>query len=76
MDIMVARHANDTVWNLRDLLGRSMGSITQEDDGFVIAPAGETLKAMSTVNLGPYSTLDAALVQIEVRTRSVCRREN
>ena len=73
MDVMVVE--DDTaIWRLTDLLGRSMGTIVQETNGFLIRPAGEAMKTMGAVHRGPHSTLDAALAEIETRTRGVCRR--
>jgi hypothetical protein len=74
MDVVVARVDQSAVWELRDLLGRSMGTITQEERGFVISPAGEALNTMRLVRRGPHGTLDGALAEIETRTRGVCRR--
>jgi hypothetical protein len=74
MDIMVAQVENGAAWELRDLLGRSMGTVTQVGSGFIIIPGGGALNSMEGVFLGPHRTLDAALAEIEVRTRGVCRR--
>lgn len=74
MDIVVSRVDQTTVWELRDLLGRLLGTITQEERGFFVSPAGEAVNTMRQVNRSPYSTLDAALTEIETRTRGVCRR--
>ncbi|MDB5594228.1 MAG: hypothetical protein JWM36_1189 [Hyphomicrobiales bacterium] len=73
MDVTVTRSEGATVWTLADLLGRSMGMITEVEGGFVIAPAGEALEAMRLVARGPHASLDAALAEIETRTRGVCR---
>jgi len=73
MDVMVTRSEGAAVWTLIDLLGRSMGMITKVEGGFLIAPAGEALNTMQLVTRGPHATLDAALAEIETRTRGVCR---
>jgi hypothetical protein len=73
MDVMVVAE-DATTWRLTDLLGRSMGTVVQETKGFLIVPAGEAMKTMGAVHRGPHSTLDAALAEIETRTRGVCRR--
>jgi hypothetical protein len=74
VDIVVARVAQSAVWDLKDLLGRPMGTITEEQRGFFIAPIGEALNTMRLVQRGPHPSLDAALAEIETRTRGVCRR--
>jgi hypothetical protein len=51
MDIMVAQLENGTVWELRDLLGRSMGIVSRVGEGFIIAPAGGALETMHDVFL-------------------------
>ena len=62
-------------WELVDLLGRSMGCIVATSTGqFTIEPEGNSLETMAGINLGPYQSLDAALDEIEKRTRGVCRR--
>lgn len=75
MDLVVARLEQGDVWELRDLLGRAMGTITKEEGGFLISPAGQAVNTMRLVRRGPYPTLDIALTEIETRTRGVCRRE-
>jgi hypothetical protein len=65
---------NGKVWNLTDLLGRSMGCITEtSDQQFTIYPAGHALETMVRMSHGPYISLDAALAAIEKYTRGVCR---
>jgi hypothetical protein len=73
VDIVVARVEESPVWNLTDLLGRPMGTITQEEKGFFISPIGEAAKTMQVVNCGPHASLDKALAEIETRTRGVYR---
>lgn len=72
MDITVAS-AGDRTWELTDLLGRSMGRIVEENTWFMIEPAGGALETMADMDPGPYSSLDAALADIEKHTRGVCR---
>ncbi|AMJ62762.1 hypothetical protein [Bosea sp. PAMC 26642] len=75
MDIDVTPKAGETAWLLTDLLGRSMGHVTEEPEGeFRIQPAGQALKTMESMKRGPFPTLDEALAEIERFTRSVCRR--
>ena len=74
MDVMVSRSKDKGAWTLTDLLGRSMGTIDQGEKGFVISPAGEALNTMRQVGRGPHKSLDAALAEIETRTRGLCRR--
>jgi hypothetical protein len=59
MDVMVVAE-DATTWLLTDPLGRAMGTIVQETQGFVINPAGECRKTMGMGNRGPHSTLDSA----------------
>jgi len=74
MDVVVTPEPGDA-WALSDLLGRSMGSIELEPSfGFMIRPAGLAVATMSKMSLGPYVSLDAALLAIETHTRGVCRR--
>ena len=73
MDVMVVTD-DATTWRLTDLLGRPMGTVVQDTTGFHILPAGEATKTMGAVHRGPHATLDAALAEIETRTRGVCRR--
>ena len=41
---------------------------------FIIEPEGHSLETMAGIVRGPYPSLDAALAEIEKRTRGVCRR--
>lgn len=76
MDVRVKRIASSSAWSLRDLLGRSMGSIVEEAPGaFQIVPEGNAVATMKDIRRGPHATLDAALAEIEVHTRGVCRRD-
>lgn len=71
----VTPDAHEYVWNLTDLLGRSMGQITQDtSEWFMIRPDGLATETMAGMNLGPYLTLDDALAAIETHTHGVCRR--
>lgn len=79
MDITVTPKAADkpgeNIWILTDLLGRSMGEVSErEDGGFQISPAGRALETMKSMRHGPYASLDAALAEIERFTRGTCRR--
>lgn len=76
MDVRVKRIAGTAAWSLRDLLGRSMGSVAEDTPGtFVIIPEGNAIGTMKDIRRGPHATLDAALAEIEMHTRGVCRRE-
>jgi hypothetical protein len=70
---MITRSEGAAVWTLTDLLGRSMGMITKVEEGFLNAPAGEAFNTMRLITRGPHASLDAALAEIETRTRGVCR---
>lgn len=61
-------------WTLADLLGRSMGRISTDADTFTIHPDGHAVETMTGIKSGPFSSLDAALTEIETHTRGVCRR--
>jgi hypothetical protein len=75
MDVIVTHAEQGTVWQLTDLLGRSMGCIIQSSpDQFVIHPEGHAVETMTGIQLGPHVSLDAALAEIERHTRGVCRR--
>lgn len=75
MDITVSERPNEAAWLLTDLLGRSMGEITEETPGeFRIVAAGQALETMRDMKHGPFFSLDAALAEIERFTRGVCRR--
>ena len=66
MDLIVARAAESDGWSLTDLLGRSMGSVTEEPgQAFTIRPAGHALETMKGIRLGPHASLDEALAEIE-----------
>ena len=76
MDVTVTPTSEGTEWNLIDLLGRSMGRITEHPPKhFTIHPDGQALETMEGMNPGPFATLDAALTEIETHTRGVCRLE-
>jgi hypothetical protein len=76
MDLIVARTGDGGEWTLTDLLGRTMGLITQsEARTFTIEPAGPAVEPMTGLRPGPYPSLDEALAAIERHTRGVCRRK-
>ena len=75
MDVVVTVRKSGNTWGLTDLLGRSMGRISESDDKRVtIHPTGHAVETMVGMNLGPHASLDAALAEIERHTRGVCRR--
>jgi hypothetical protein len=75
MDVIVIAAERGTVWHLTDLLGRSMGNITEDvSHQFTIYPEGHAFETMADIHRGPYDSLDAALAEIERHTRGVCRR--
>ncbi len=75
MDVIITPAGGGTVWRLTDLLGRSMGSITESaSHQFTICPEGHALETMAGIEQGPHASLDAALAEIEKHTRGVCRR--
>ena len=75
MDVIVTPADDRKVWNLMDLLGRSMGSIAKVSaTQFTIHPGGNALKTMVGIDHGPFASLDDALAAIEKHTRGVCRR--
>lgn len=75
MDVTVDRAAGGEGWTLKDLLGRSMGTVAEGPPSrFTIRPEGHALETMEGINLGPHASLDDALAEIERHTRGVCRR--
>jgi hypothetical protein len=75
MDVIVTPAEGGTVWQLTDLLGRSMGRITPSAPcQFMIHPEGHASETMAAIQQGPHASLDAALCEIERHTRGVCRR--
>ena len=75
MDVIVTPAEGGTVWQLTDLLGRSMGRITASAPRqFMIHPEGHASETMAGIQQGPHASLDAALAEIERHTRGVCRR--
>ncbi len=75
MDVIVRAAKEDTVWQLTDLLGRSMGSIVENaSHQFTIHPEGHAVETMVGIDHGPHASLDVALAEIERHTRGVCRR--
>ena len=75
---MIVTPATDSgMWNLTDLLGRSMGHVAEVTAGqFRISPDGKAVETMAGINQGPYASLDDALAAIETHTRGVCRRRD
>ena len=60
MDVIVTPAEGGTVWRLTDLLGRSIGSITESaSHQFAICPACHTSETMAGVQQGAYASLDA-----------------
>jgi len=77
MDVIVTAAERGTVWQLTDLFGRSMGSITESGaNQFTISPEGHALETMAGMQKGPHASLDAVLAEIERRTRGTCRRSS
>jgi hypothetical protein len=75
VDVIVTSAEPETVCQLTDLLGRSMGSIVKNaSHQFTICPEGHAFETMADMHRGPYDSLDAALAEIERHTRGVCRR--
>jgi hypothetical protein len=75
MDVIVTPAEEGTVWQLTDLLGRSMGRIAAgAPRQFMIYPEGHASETMAGMQRGPHASLDAALAEIERHTRGVCRR--
>ncbi len=75
MDVVVTRTDDASAWTLTDLLGRSMGRVTEDQSQqFRIEPEGHAIETMSGLQFGPHPTLDAALSKIERHTRGVCSR--
>jgi hypothetical protein len=73
MDISV-KPDQDGAWSLIDLLGRSMGSVVRNPVGeFSIVTTGDALGRLPALRRGPFVSLDAALSEIELRTRGNCR---
>jgi hypothetical protein len=76
MDVTVKAAEDGATWQLTDLLGRSMGTISRRQDEFAIVPSGHALETMKAMKQGPFSSLDAALAEIEKHTRGTCRLED
>jgi hypothetical protein len=75
MDVIVTPAEGGKVWRLTDLLGRSMGSITEDaPHEFTIRSEGNALETMAGIQHGQHASLDAALAEIERHTRGICRR--
>jgi hypothetical protein len=74
MDVTVTRVNDGSTWTLTDLLGRSMGQVTERQAGaFWIEPKGGAVETMAGLKQGPHPSLDLALAEIETHTRGVCR---
>jgi hypothetical protein len=74
LDIAVTLADDGNGWSLTDLLGRSMGRITEASaQQLTIHPDGHALETTVGIGPGPFASLDAALVAIEKHTRGVCR---
>lgn len=76
VDVIVTQ-VSENGWELKDLLGRSMGRVSALEGAggsFTIEPDGGAVETMAGINKGPHVSLDAALAAIEERTRGVCRR--
>ena len=74
MDITVTPTDDGKEWTLTDLLGRSMGRITEAPaQQFTIHSEGHAWETMAGIEQGPFASLDAALAAIEKHTRGVCR---
>jgi hypothetical protein len=66
LDVIVVAAQGGAVWQLTDLLGRSMGNIREDaTDCFTIYPEGHAFETMAGMPCGPYHSLDAALAEIE-----------
>jgi hypothetical protein len=75
LDVIVNPTDDGRAWNLTDLLGRSMGRITEASaKQFTVHPEGHALETMAGIEHGPFASLDAALAAIEKHTWGVCRR--
>ena len=73
MDVTVRPMPRGKDWSLIDLLGRSMGRITEDPPKhFTIYPDGQATETMAGLSRGPYASLDSALSEIETHTRGVC----
>ncbi len=76
MDVIVTPTQEGAAWQLTDLLGRVMGSITgSAANQFMIHAEGHAIETMVGINKGPHASLDAALAEIEKHTRGICRRD-
>jgi hypothetical protein len=74
VDVTVIPAEGGKLWELTDLLGRTMGHVQLTADGrFMINPTGQAEETMAGMNRGPFPTLDVALSEIETHTRGVCR---
>jgi hypothetical protein len=77
VDVTVTPDADRAMWNLTDLLGRSLGHIVEEkSEWFSINPDGRAVQTIVGIKQGPYVSLDSALAAIEKHTKGVCRRSD
>jgi hypothetical protein len=75
MDIIVTPSHRPDEWLLTDLFGRSLGVIQQTSPGrLTVQPEGRAAEIMPGISHAAFASLDAALTDIEKRTRGVCRR--
>jgi len=74
MDIRVTRAFSvPKAWTLTDLLGRPLGRIAEAPGGQVfIDPNERGHILMPKANLGPHTSLEEALTEIEKSTHGVC----
>ena len=70
MDVIVTAAAPN-IWNLTDLLGRNMGTITGTPTGFQVYPASLGIEALDAVTSRPHPSLDEDLAEIERVTRGL-----
>lgn len=70
MDVIVTAAAPN-IWNLADLLGRNMGTITGTSTGFQVYPASWGIEALDAVTSRPHPSLDEDLAEIERVTRGL-----
>jgi hypothetical protein len=76
LEITVIRARGGSEWSLEDLLGRCMGRIIEDPPKhFTIHADGRAMETMAGLKHGAYASLDAALTDIETRTRGVCRMD-
>ena len=58
-------------WSLEDRLARTLGTITQSNEGqFLIRPVHGKLSEIKT---GPFASLELAMAEIENQTKGACQ---